>query len=565
MTTKWTYMFKEGTAEGDASMLELLGMKGANLAQMSKLGLPVPAGFTVAANACERFLNSNQEIEPSLKQAILVSMNELSGHALSGDAKIEFGSSQNPLLVSVRSGSAVSMPGVMNSILNVGLNDESVEALAKQTNDPRFAYDTYRRFIQTYGEIVLEIELADFEEILDSTKAKSDWELDTDITANGWKEIIAEFKALVLQETEAPFPQDPFDQLFSALSAVFSSWNSTRAKMYRTLHGISELHGTAVTIQTMVFGNKGCDSAAGSSLTRDPSNGNKMLYGEYLANAQGEDVSAGMRMPHYISTSSSTDDGHENTLEVKMPKAFEQLEKAAELLEASFKQMQDIEFTIQEGALWLLQTSPAKHSALAGIKIAVDMVEAGIQSKQEAIAKIDASSLTQLLHPSLAENAQRDVLVNGLAASPGAATGAVVFNSTEAEALSNDGKNVILVRAETSPDDIHGMVAAQGILTQRGGTTSHAAVIARGMGKPCVSGASTMRINLEEQELRVGKRVIRRGEVITLDGDQGQVLVGEHEMVQPELSGSFAILMQWADEFRRMKVRSNAEKATDAK
>lgn len=559
MTDKWIYSFGEGNAEGDASMHALLGLKGASLAEIAKLGLAVPSGFTLATTAYNSYSENKKSLNQDFKDELLTALSKL--EKSTGKS---FGAVNQPLFLSVRSGAATPMTGLMGSALNLGLNDQTVEAFASETGDYRFAFDCYRRFIQKYGEIVFDIDHSDFEDIFDALKTTNNYELDTQLSLEDWKQVVASCKALIEEELDAPFPQDPLEQLFSIVSAVYSSWNSARAKMYRTINNISEIKGPAVTIQEMVFGNKGEASAAGQAFTRHPSSGENRLYGEYLKNAQGEDVGAGIRTSHTISALGLDGEVANASLEKAMPKVFSKLQTAASILEKHFKDLQNIEFTVEDGKLWILQTRSGKRTVSAALKIAVDMVEECKITKQEAVLSIDASSLVELLHPTIAKGVERDILTTGLAASPGAATGKIVFTSKDAEALKAAGENVILVRTETSPEDIHGMNAAQGVLTQRGGMTSHAAVIARGMGKPCVSGASTMRINLENEELRVMNRTLKKGDTITLDGSLGQVLVGGVEMEYCELSGAFGILMSWADDIRRMEVRSNAEMPKDA-
>lgn len=563
MADKWTYNFGGNQAdeivENTVSARQILGSKGANLVALNKLGLSVPTGFTISTIACNAFYENDKAIDEAIKNEILLSLKELQK-----STGRTFGSSDKPLIISVRSGAATAMPGLVGSVLNLGMNDNTVEALAAETGDRRFALDCYRRFIQMYGQIICDIDTAEFEDILDAIKSNNDYKTDAELTASDFDDVIENYKILVLEETEKDFPQDPMQQLFGAIEAVYLSWNNVRAKMYRSINNIDEKCGVAISIQSMVYGNKGNNSATGTAFTRHPLSGENKLHGAFLKNSQGEDASADLRNSHAISVKGLEEDRANTSLEKQMPNAFFELKKVANVLEKHFKDLQKIEFTIEDGKFYLLQASSGKRSTSAALKIAVDMVEEGKISQREAVASIDASSLVELLHPTIAKNVERDVLTTGLAASPGAATGKVVFSSRDAEALKAAGEHVILVRAETSPEDIHGMNAAQGVLTQRGGMTSHAAVIARGMGKPCVSGANELRINLENEELRVAGRTIKKGEVITLDGSLGQVLVGGVEMEHRQLSGAFGILMGWADSIRRMEVRSNAEMPKDA-
>lgn len=567
MTVKWTYKFggsdTDNIAADNASLNLLLGRKGANLAELTALGLPVPDGFTISTLACAKFHENQESIDDGLKNEILLSLKELEK-----DTGRDFGSVNRPLFISIRSGASTAMTGLVGSVLNLGMNDKTVEGLAKETGDKRFALDCYRRFIQMYGGIVLDIDHADFEDILEAAKLQNDYITDTQLTASDFEQVIEKYKALVLEETDKHFPQDPMVQLFGAIEAVYVSWNSVRAKMYRAVNSTSETYGAAVSVQSMVFGNRENGSAVGTAYTRHPLSGENKLHGEFLENAQGEDASAELRTSYAISVRRPEKGDNEArvnaSLEKQMPDAFSQLKQTAIILEKHFKDLQKIEFTIEDGKFWLLQAGSGKRTVSAALRIAVDMVEEGKITKQEAVASIDASSLVELLHPTIAKGVKRDILTTGLAASPGAATGKVVFTSKDAEALKASGEHVILVRTETSPEDIHGMNAAQGVLTQRGGMTSHAAVIARGMGKPCVSGANELRINLENEELRVAGRTIKKGETITLDGSLGQVLVGGVEMEHRQLSGAFSILMSWADDIRRMEVRCNAEMPKDA-
>ena len=559
--TKWVYGFGNGTAEGNAGLKTLLGGKGANLAEMSNLGLPVPPGFTITTEVCTWYYDKGKTYPDDLVQQVelaLAAAGELTGR--------RFGDAQNPLLVSVRSGARVSMPGMMDTVLNLGLNDVTVEAIGRAAGDRRFAYDSYRRFIQMYGDVVMGLDHHAFEEILDEVKDEAGHSLDTDLSTEELISIVERYKALVEDELERPFPQDPMDQLWGAIGAVFESWMTARAQTYRRLHDIPADWGTAVNVQAMVFGNMGETSATGVAFTRNPSTGEKALYGEFLVNAQGEDVVAGIRTPQDITEKARLEAGSERpSLEVLMPEAFAEFQTICDRLEAHYRDMQDLEFTIERGKLWMLQTRSGKRTAKAALKIAVDMANEGLLSREEAVLRVEPQALDQLLHPAIDPAAKRDILVTGLPASPGAASGAIVFTSEEAEEAKAAGRKVILVRVETSPEDIHGMHAAEGILTSRGGMTSHAAVVARGMGKPCVSGAGALRIDYRNGTLTAGGRSLAKGDVITIDGSTGQVLVGEVAMLQPALSGDFATLMGWADEVRRMKVRTNAETPADAR
>lgn len=558
---KWVYEFGDGRAEGSAEMRNLLGGKGANLAEMSSLGLPVPPGFTVTTDVCTYYYDNEKSFPSLLTEQVetaLATIAQLSGR--------RFGDDDNPLLMSVRSGARSSMPGMMDTVLNLGLNDKSVEAIAAQSGDARFAYDSYRRFIQMYSDVVMGLDHHAFEDILESFKHRAGYVLDTDLTADDWKNIVVEYKKLVENELETPFPQDPQDQLWGGIGAVFQSWMAPRAITYRAINNIPSNWGTAVNVQSMVFGNMGADSATGVAFTRNPSTGEKALYGEFLINAQGEDVVAGIRTPQNLTEAARIEAGStEPSLEDKMPEAFAEFSKICDQLEAHYSDMQDLEFTIQEGKLWMLQTRSGKRTTKAALKIATDLAAEGLISKEEAVLRIDPAALDQLLHPTIDPAAKRNVIAKGLPASPGAASGEIVFTSDEAQDAKAQGRSVILVRVETSPEDIHGMHAAEGILTARGGMTSHAAVVARGMGKPCVSGASGIRIDLRNETLGVGDKVYQRGDIITVDGTSGQVLEGEIAMLQPELSDDFATLMQWADAARTMAVRTNAETPADAR
>ncbi|WP_321502712.1 pyruvate, phosphate dikinase [Breoghania sp.] len=558
---KWVYSFGDGKAEGAADMRNLLGGKGANLAEMSNLGLPVPPGFTITTEVCTYYYDNGQTYPGELEAQVDAALGQIG--ALTGRT---FGDAKNPLLVSVRSGARTSMPGMMDTVLNLGLNDETVGAVAEESGDARFAYDSYRRFIQMYSDVVLGVEHHSFEEILEIFKENKGYTLDTELSAEDWKVIIERFKALVAEELDEPFPQDPKAQIWGAISAVFGSWMNQRAKTYRRLHDIPASWGTAVNVQAMVFGNMGESSATGVAFTRDPATGENALYGEFLVNAQGEDVVAGIRTPQNITEAARiAAKSDKPSLETVMPEAFAEFDGICKKLEAHYRDMQDVEFTIERGKLWMLQTRAGKRTARAALKIAVDMANDGLITRDEAVLRVGASALDQLLHPTIDPDAKRDVVATGLPASPGAACGELVFNSDEAVEAAAAEKNVILARVETSPEDIHGMHAAQGILTTRGGMTSHAAVVARGMGKPCVSGAGSVRIDYRAQTLTVGGRTFKRGDVLTIDGATGQVLAGSVAMLKPELTGDFGTLMEWADGARRMKVRANAETPKDAR
>ena len=559
--TKWVYSFGDGKAEGSAGDRNLLGGKGANLAEMCSLGLPVPPGFTITTELCTSYYANGRTYPDDLKAQV--------AEALEGIGAIvgrRFGDPDKLLLVSVRSGARASMPGMMDTVLNLGLNDETVTALARDSGDERFAYDSYRRFIQMYSDVVLGVDHEHFEEILEDEKARRGHELDTDLSAREWQEVIGLYKAKVEEELGSPFPQDPQEQLWGAIGAVFSSWMNHRAITYRRLHDIPESWGTAVNVQAMVFGNMGDTSATGVAFTRNPSTGEARLYGEFLVNAQGEDVVAGIRTPQNLTEEARIEAGADKpSMEKVMPEAFAAFVDISQRLERHYRDMQDLEFTIERGKLWMLQTRSGKRTAKAALKIAVDMAAEGLITKQEAVARIDPASLDQLLHPTIDPSAKRDVIGIGLPASPGAATGEIVFSSDEAEEMRAQNRKAILVRVETSPEDIHGMHAAEGILTTRGGMTSHAAVVARGMGKPCVSGAGTLRVDYKTGTLTAMGQTLKKGDVITIDGASGQVLKGAVPMLQPELSGDFASIMEWADQIRRMKVRTNAETPADAR
>ncbi len=558
--SKLVYRFGGGKADGTAQMRDLLGGKGANLAEMSNLGLPVPPGFTITTEVCTAFFANDRKYPDGLKKEVdeaLQFVSEIAGAKL--------GDPENPLLVSVRSGSRASMPGMMDTVLNLGLNDITVEALAKRSGDKRFAYDSYRRFIQMYSNVVLGLGHHMFEEIIENYKNLNGLERDTDLGANDWQMIIGKYKEAVEVELGKPFPQDIDEQLWGAIGAVFNSWQNPRAITYRRLHNIPESWGTAVNVQAMVFGNLGNTSATGVAFTRNPSTGENELYGEFLINAQGEDVVAGIRTPQNLTEKARIAAGSEEpSLETLMPETFAEFRDLCRKLETHYRDMQDIEFTIQDGKLWLLQTRSGKRTLAAALKIAVEMAAAGIITREEAINRIDPAQLDQLLHPTLDPNAKKKVLTIGLAASPGAAVGEIVFSADEAAKLRSEGHTVILVRTETSPEDIHGMDAAAGILTSRGGMTSHAAVVARGWGRPCITGASAVRIDLASETMSIGDVTLKKGDLITIDGSTGEVIEGKVPMHQPELTGDFALLMSWADAVRRMKVRANADVPRDA-
>ncbi|MBX5026780.1 pyruvate, phosphate dikinase [Rhizobium lentis] len=559
--TKWVYRFGDGQAEGGARDHEILGGKGANLAEMCALGLPVPPGLTIVSSACNTYYQNGGHIEDELKTEIRAGISAI--EAITGR---HFGSTSQPLLLSVRSGARVSMPGMMDTVLNLGLNDETVQALGHDAGDARFAWDSYRRFIQMYADVVMGLGNDAFEEILEDEKARLGHEFDTELGATEWQHVVSLYKKLIEEELEQEFPQDPEVQLWGAVGAVFSSWMSARAVTYRHLHNIPEGWGTAVNIQAMVFGNLGNASATGVAFTRNPSTGEKALYGEFLVNAQGEDVVAGIRTPHSITEEGRLSSGSDKpSMEKLMPEAFHELSRICTELETHYRDMQDIEFTIERGRLWMLQTRAGKRSTRAAMKIAVDMVDEGVITEEEAVLRIEPSSLDQLLHPTIDPRVSRQVIGAGLPASPGAATGAIVFTAEEAVEAEAEGRKVILLRVETSPEDIHGMHAAEGILTTRGGMTSHAAVVARGMGIPCVVGAGTMRIDQRNERLLGIGVTLKKGDIITIDGSAGQVLKGEVPMIQPELSGDFGRIMGWADRARRMTVRTNADTPADAR
>ncbi|MEX3007976.1 pyruvate, phosphate dikinase [Hoeflea sp. TYP-13] len=559
--TKWVYTFGDGQAEGSAGDRNLLGGKGANLAEMSNLDLPVPPGMTITTEVCGWYYDNGRSFPAELADQVSAALEHIG--KLTGRT---FGDTERPLLLSVRSGGRASMPGMMDTVLNLGLNDHSVLAMARDAGDERFAYDSYRRFIQMYSDVVMGLDHGVFEEILDDEKARFGHELDTDLSADEWKQVIARYKQTVEEELDEPFPQDPVKQLWGAIGAVFSSWMNARAVTYRQLHNIPAEWGTAVNVQAMVFGNLGDTSATGVAFTRNPSTGENKLYGEFLVNAQGEDVVAGIRTPQNITEEARLEAASDRpSLEKLMPDAFGEFNNICQRLENHYRDMQDLEFTIERGKLWMLQTRSGKRTAKAALKIAVELAEAGVITKEEAVRRVDPASLDQLLHPTIDPHAVRDVIGAGLPASPGAATGEIVFTSEEAVAMAEAGLKVILVRVETSPEDIHGMHAAEGILTTRGGMTSHAAVVARGMGTPCVSGAGSLRVDMRSETLLTVAGPLKKGDIITVDGSTGQVLKGAVAMLQPELSGDFGQIMEWADAARRMKIRTNAETPADAR
>jgi pyruvate, orthophosphate dikinase len=558
---KWVYTFGGGKAEGRADMRNLLGGKGAGLAEMANLGLPVPPGFSITTEVCTYFYANDKtyppELEPQVAQA-LEFIGQITGKG--------FGDRQNPLLVSVRSGARASMPGMMDTVLNLGLNDATVEGLATKSGDRRFAYDSYRRFITMYSDVVLGIEHHHFEEILDDHKDRNGYQLDTDLNAEDWAVLVKRYKARVVEEQGAEFPQDPHEQLWGAVGAVFGSWMNQRAITYRRLHGLPESWGTAVNVQAMVFGNMGETSATGVAFTRNPSTGDKQLYGEFLINAQGEDVVAGIRTPQEITEAARVEAGSDKpSMEKAMPKAFAELTRIYNVLERHYRDMQDLEFTVEQGKLWMLQTRGGKRTAKAALKIAVELANEGLISQEEAVTRVEPATLDQLLHPTIDPTAERKVIATGLPASPGAASGEIVFSPDDAADWKAEGRKVILVRIETSPEDIHGMHAAEGILTARGGMTSHAAVVARGMGKPCVSGTGALRIDYAAATMTTGGVTLKQGDLITIDGSTGQVLAGRVPMIEPALSNEFATLMGWADRVRRLGVRANADTPNDAR
>ncbi|MFM9889563.1 MAG: pyruvate, phosphate dikinase [Rickettsiales bacterium] len=560
MAEKLVYSFGDGKAEGSVAMKNQLGGKGANLADMCALGLPVPPGFTITTDVCVAYYAADKHFPEGLKEQVTAGVADI--ETASGR---KFGDAKNPLLVSVRSGARASMPGMMDTILNLGLNDETVEGLAAKTGNARFAYDSYRRFIQMYSDVVLDVHHDVFEDLLDLMKNDREVANDTELDADDLKELVAQYKAKVAAARGEPFPQDVHAQLWGAIRAVFDSWMNPRAITYRNLHDIPASWGTAVNIQSMVFGNMGEDCATGVAFTRNPSTGEKLFYGEFLVNAQGEDVVAGIRTPQPLTIQGKLEGGDLPSMEEVMPDVFAELVGVYQKLEAHYRDMQDIEFTVENRKLWMLQTRNGKRTAKASLKIAVDMVAEKLITQEEALLRIDPLSLDQLLHPTLDPKAKKQVIARGLPASPGAASGKVVFTAEDAESAKAKNEAVILVRIETSPEDIHGMHAAKGILTARGGMTSHAAVVARGMGKCCVSGAGDIRINYARKEFAAGGLTVREGEIITLNGSTGEVMLGAVATVEPNLSGDFTTIMGWADAARSLKVRANAETPLDAK
>ena len=557
--SKWVYDFGFGNADGNASMRDILGGKGANLAEMNKLGISVPPGFTISTKVCDYYYANEKTFPNELKDQVNNSIKNI-------EEKLEFnfGGGKHPLLVSVRSGSRASMPGMMDTVLNLGLNDKTVIDLSIASNDKRFALDSYRRFIQMYSDIVLGVPHSDFEEILEEEKISNNVMLDTELSEESLEQLVKKYKEHVKETTKKDFPQDPYEQLWGAISAVFDSWKNQRAITYRKLNDIPEEWGTAVNIQAMVFGNMGDDCCTGVAFTRNPSTGDKEIYGEFLVNAQGEDVVAGIRTPQPLSIDHE-DKNNGKSLQEVMPDKYEELISVFNKLEEHYTDMQDIEFTIQKKKLWVLQTRNGKRTTNAAIKIAVDLVNENVISKKEALIRINPESLEQLLHPTLDPTAKKEVLTKGLPASPGAASGKVVFTADEAEKLASNGEDVILVRSETSPEDIHGMHAAKGILTARGGMTSHAAVVARGMGRPCVSGASEINIDENSRKLVIKEKEINNEEIITINGSTGEVILGRIATVEPELSNYFNIIMDWSDEIRKLSIRTNAETPEDVK
>ena len=557
----WVYNFSKTPKKDKTGLKNLLGGKGANLSEMIKIGLPVPPGFTISTEACNEFYKRNRKNPVGLDKQVKSAIKDV-------EKKIgkKFGDKKNPLLVSVRSGARVSMPGMMDTVLNLGLNDETVLGLAAKTKNETFAYDSYRRFIQMYSNVVLGVDHHNFEDLIENYKLTKGVTLDTDLDAEDWKKLIKDFRDVIKREIKKDFPQDVYQQLWGAVGAVFQSWRNQRAKTYRKLNNIPEEWGTAVNVQSMVFGNMGDDCATGVAFTRNPSTGEKSFYGEYLINAQGEDVVAGIRTPQNITKKARLEAKSDAlSMEETMPKVYRQLVQIYKKLEKHYKDMQDIEFTVENKKLWMLQTRSGKRTAKAAIKIAVDMVKENLIKKDEALLRIDPKMLDTLLHPTLDPKAEKDIIAKGLPASPGAASGKITFSADDAETLKSQNQKTILVRLETSPEDIHGMNAAEGILTCRGGMTSHAAVVARGMGKPCVSGSGTIQIDYQSKEFKVGNRVFKEGDIITIDGSSGEVMSGEVKTIKPDISGDFSKIMSWADKTRKMQVRTNAETPLDTK
>ena len=557
----WVYNFSKTPKKDKIGLKNLLGGKGANLSEMIKIGLPVPPGFTISTEACNEYYKRNRKNPLGLDKQVKLAIKNV-------EKKIgkQFGDKKNPLLVSVRSGARVSMPGMMDTVLNLGLNDETVLGLSAKTKNETFAYDSYRRFIQMYSNVVLGVDHHNFEDLIENYKLTKGVTLDTDLGAEDWKKIIKDFRDVIKKEINKDFPQNVYEQLWGAIGAVFQSWRNQRAKTYRKLNNIPEEWGTAVNVQSMVFGNMGDDCATGVAFTRNPSTGEKSFYGEYLINAQGEDVVAGIRTPQNITKKARLEAKSDAlSMEETMPKVYSQLVKIYKKLEKHYKDMQDIEFTVENKKLWMLQTRSGKRTAKASIKIAVDMVKENLIKKEEALLRVDPKMLDTLLHPTLDPKAEKDIIAKGLPASPGAASGKITFSADDAEALKSQNQKTILVRLETSPEDIHGMNAAEGILTCRGGMTSHAAVVARGMGKPCVSGSGSIQIDYQNKEFKVGERIFKEGDIITIDGSSGEVMSGEVKTIKPDISGDFSTIMSWADKIRKMQVRTNAETPLDTK
>ena len=558
---KLIFNFKSKDIKKIKNSKNILGGKGANLIEMGRLGFPVPSGFTISTNVCDIFYNNKKTLGLKIISAIKKEI-----RSIEKDSGKKFGNINNPLLLSVRSGARISMPGMMDTILNLGLNDKTADALAKNTSNKRFAMDSYRRFIQMYGNVVLGIDSFNFEDLIENYKLSKGVLLDTDLNAEDWGRLINDFKNVVKEKTTKEFPQDVYEQLFGAISAVFLSWESKRAKVYRKINQIPSTWGTAVNVQSMVFGNMGKSCATGVVFTRNPADGKNEIYGEYLVNAQGEDVVAGTRTPQHITKKARIDSKMvERSMEELMPTTFKQLKKILIKLEKHYKDMQDVEFTIENQKLWILQTRSGKRTAKSAVKIAVDMVKEKLITKKEAVLRLNPNSLDTLLHPTLDEKTEINVIGNGLPASPGAASGKVTFSSEEAERLNSMMQNTILVRVETSPEDINGMHAAKGILTARGGMTSHAAVVARGMGRPCVSGSSEIEIDYDKKIFKIKNIVVKEGDVITIDGSTGRIILGDIKTIKPEISKDFSKIMSWADSFRKLKIRTNSETFLDTK
>ncbi len=558
---KWVYSFGAGKSEGNANLKNLLGGKGANLAEMNSIGIPVPPGFTITTEVCNFFYSNNENYPKELNGQLKLALENIEKIT-----NMKFGDTSSPLLLSVRSGARASMPGMMDTVLNLGLNDSTVEGLARESGDYRFAYDSYRRFIQMYGDVVLEIESSEFEELIECEKEIENIKLDTEVSAESWKKITKQFTELVKIKTGKDFPQNPIEQLWGSVGAVFSSWMNQRAITYRKLNDIPESWGTAVNVQAMVFGNMGDDCCTGVAFTRNPSTGANNYYGEYLVNAQGEDVVAGIRTPQNLTIKEKREQNSDSLcMEESIPIIYKELVGIFVKLESHYQDMQDIEFTVQKNKLWILQTRSGKRTTTAAVRIAVEMKNEELISKELAVSRIDPLGLDQLLHPTLDPKANKIILSRGLPASPGAASGKVVFNSEDAVEMSKNGEDIILVRMETSPEDIHGMYAAKGILTSRGGMTSHAAVVARGMGRPCVAGAGEILIDHVGNKFTVSNQIIKSGDLITIDGSLGEVILGEVPTILPELSKDFSKLMKWADEIRDLNIRANAETTNDVK